>query len=128
MLLARSKIGEMRYCALPSCDELTSSINKATIPSIRSCDVRMIICAACRIEAAKSSDTGPRRAANDIIQGLIHDVNPSQLSGASHRSSEALLDARRDTVTHRATNDKYKDKKVIIILSINIVNYNNTRC
>ena len=32
---------------------------------------------------------------------LIHDVNPSQLSGASHR--EALLDARRDTVTHRAT-------------------------
>ena len=36
---------------------------------------------------------------------LIHDVNPSQLSGASHRSSEeALLDARRDTVTHRATN------------------------
>ena len=36
---------------------------------------------------------------------LIHDVNPSQLSGASHRPSlrEALLDARRDTVTHRAT-------------------------
>ena len=36
---------------------------------------------------------------------LIHDVNPSQLSGASHRSSlrEALSNARRDTVTHRAT-------------------------
>ena len=37
---------------------------------------------------------------------LIHDVNHSQLSGASHRSSEkreALLDARRDTVTHRST-------------------------
>ena len=36
---------------------------------------------------------------------LIHDVNPSQLSGAFHRCSEeeALLDARRDTVTHRAT-------------------------
>ena len=36
---------------------------------------------------------------------LIHDVNPSQLSGASHVPSlrEALLDARRDTVTHRAT-------------------------
>ena len=41
---------------------------------------------------------------------LIHDVNPSQLSGASHRSSlrEALLDARRDTVTHRATSDTRK--------------------
>ena len=40
----------------------------------------------------------------DIGRNLIHDVNPSQLSGASHRSSEeALLDARRDTVTHRAT-------------------------
>ena len=39
------------------------------------------------------------------VKPLIHDVNPSQLSGASHRSSEAeaLLDARRDTVTHRAT-------------------------
>ena len=45
---------------------------------------------------------------------LIHDVNPSQLSGASHRFSEeaffslreALLDARRGTVTHRASRSK----------------------
>ena len=43
---------------------------------------------------------------------LIHDVNPSQLSGASHRSSEESLreafifDAQRDTVTHRATTSK----------------------
>ena len=36
---------------------------------------------------------------------LIHDVNPSQLSGAFHRSlREALLDAQRETVTHRVTN------------------------
>ena len=40
---------------------------------------------------------------------MIYDSNSLQLSGASHRFSEALrdrealLDARRDTVTHRAT-------------------------
>ena len=34
---------------------------------------------------------------------LIHDVNPSQLSGAVVARS-IILDARRDTVTHRATN------------------------
>ena len=38
---------------------------------------------------------------------LIHDVNPSQLNSAFHRGApslrEALLNARRDTVTHRAT-------------------------
>ena len=44
---------------------------------------------------------------SETASQLIHDVNPSQLSGTSHRSSEekhywmleALLDARRDTVT-----------------------------
>ena len=43
----------------------------------------------------------------NFVIPLIHDVNSSQLSGASHRSSEdeALLDARRDTVTHRATSN-----------------------
>ena len=42
------------------------------------------------------------------VPGLIHDVNPSQLSGASHRPSlrEALLDARRDTVNGKAS--RYK--------------------
>ena len=49
-----------------------------------------------------------RRTSPLTIVKLIHDVNPSHLSGASHRSSEvslreALLDARRDTVMHRAT-------------------------
>ena len=35
---------------------------------------------------------------------LIHDVNPSQLNGASYRSSARnIIDARRDTVMHRAT-------------------------
>ena len=45
---------------------------------------------------------------NQYSINLIHDVDPSQLSGTSHRSSEALplLDARRDTVTHRATINK----------------------
>ena len=48
---------------------------------------------------------------------LIHDVNPSQLSGAFHRFSgallrEALLDARRDMVTHRATSN---DINIILI-------------
>ena len=49
---------------------------------------------------------------------LIHDVNPSQLSGAFHCTDlvmslrEALLDARRDTVTHRATT---KYAKVILV-------------
>ena len=40
-----------------------------------------------------------------LLITLIHDVNPSQLSGASHCrcAREALLDARRDMVTHRAT-------------------------
>ena len=56
----------------------------------------------------------------DVVELLIHDVNPSQLSGASHRSSEALLreallreallDARRDTVTHRATMELERDR------------------
>ena len=44
-------------------------------------------------------------------KALIHDVNPSQLSGwwcISPSLREALLNARRDTVTHRATNDKTK--------------------
>ena len=45
-----------------------------------------------------------------LRSSLIHDVNLSQLSGASYRTSEvslreALLDARRDTVTHRASNE-----------------------
>ena len=45
---------------------------------------------------------------------LIHDVNPSQLSGAFHRSSEeaffslreALLNERRGSLLHRATRSK----------------------
>ena len=50
---------------------------------------------------------------------LIHDVNPSQLSGASHRSSlrEALLDARRDTVTHRATSTSFCSVNIYLIYS-----------
>ena len=41
----------------------------------------------------------------DWVRVLIHDVNPSQLSGTCISPSlrEALLDAQRDTVTHRAT-------------------------
>ena len=54
----------------------------------------------------RSRAAGGRTATYDKY--LIHDVNPSQLSGAFYRSSEvslreALLDARRDTETHRAT-------------------------
>ena len=49
---------------------------------------------------------------------MIHDVNPSQLSGALHLTDlvslqEALLDARRDTqyITHRATSGKFEISK-----------------
>ena len=53
---------------------------------------------------------GPSNVNDKQQMNLIHDVNPSQLSGAFHRSPlrEALLNARRNTVlTHRATTNEH---------------------